>query len=87
MWVEVGTQFVRRWRAFFARLERIHFLNIEDPCHLWLLHDLFLPMIEADCDAFREEWNAHPISGLPGDRSPNVRTYKCPSFILMLTRV
>lgn len=73
MWVEVGTQFVRRWRAFFTRLERLHYLDISNSHHLWLLHFLFLDMINADCDEFREQWNAHPISGCGQDRSPNVR--------------
>ncbi|KAF8512631.1 hypothetical protein JB92DRAFT_2830676 [Gautieria morchelliformis] len=32
------------------------------PNHLWLLQVLFLDPINADCDAFKAEWNAHPIS-------------------------
>ena len=73
MWVEVGRQFVRRWRAFFARLERLHFLDVHNPHQLWLLHLLFLDMINTDCDHFREEWNAHSISGQGHNFSPNVR--------------
>ncbi len=78
MWVEVGRQFVRRWRGFFSRLERMHYLNIEDPHHLWLLHYLFLEAINQDCQLFREEWNAHPLSGIAEDRSPNVSTTPSP---------
>lgn len=73
MWVEMGSQFARRWRAFFTRLERLHHLNPEIPTHLWLLHFLFLDLIDADCQEFKRNWNAHPISGRGGDRSPNVR--------------
>lgn len=72
LWVEVGTQFARRWRAFFLRLQNLHYLDPEDQSHLWLLHFLFLEDINADCRAFRDEWNAHPISGLGHGRSPNV---------------
>ncbi|KAI0038401.1 hypothetical protein FA95DRAFT_1505714 [Auriscalpium vulgare] len=61
-WVDVGAQFCRRWRAFFTRLENLHSLDPTDPQHLWLLHKLFLPLINNDCDAFRSEWNSHPIS-------------------------
>ncbi|KAH7906323.1 hypothetical protein BJ138DRAFT_1016435, partial [Hygrophoropsis aurantiaca] len=63
LWVEVGTQFARRWRAFFTRLERLHRLNVEKPEHLWLLSTLFLGAINEDCDDFRHEWNSHPIGG------------------------
>jgi hypothetical protein len=59
----VGTQFARRWRAFFTLLERLHGLNPEKPEHLWLLHLLFLDDLNQDCNAFQDEWNHHPISG------------------------
>ncbi|KAH7903832.1 hypothetical protein BJ138DRAFT_1019989 [Hygrophoropsis aurantiaca] len=71
LWVEVGSQFACSWRAFFYRLERLHRLDRENPAHLWLLHYLFLDEINADCQSFQDEWNAHPISGEGHDRSPN----------------
>ncbi|KAJ6466902.1 hypothetical protein C8R45DRAFT_838712, partial [Mycena sanguinolenta] len=71
LWVEVGSQFARRWRAFFYRLERMHGLDRTDPHHLWLLHFLFLDLLNEDCATFQEEWNAHPISGEGHDQSPN----------------
>ncbi|KAJ7485618.1 hypothetical protein FB451DRAFT_1023495 [Mycena latifolia] len=71
LWVEVGTQFARRWRAFFTRLGRLHHLNRKDPNHLWLLHKLFLAALNLDCREFQEEWNLHPISGrTTNDQSP-----------------
>ncbi|KAJ7582483.1 hypothetical protein C8J56DRAFT_791666, partial [Mycena floridula] len=70
IWVEVGTQFARQWRAFFYRLERHHHLNHENPRHLWLLQYLFMGPINADCDTFRNEWNSHPISGEGRNQSP-----------------
>lgn len=72
MWVEVGSQFARAWRAFFFRLEDLHGLERKNPFHLWLLHYLFLDLINQDCNEFVESWNAHPISGAGHDRSPNV---------------
>lgn len=73
LWVEVGTQFVRHWRAFFSRLERLHGLNIEKTGHLWLLQGLFLDAINDDCKTFREEWNLHPIAGpSTNNKSPQV---------------
>ncbi|KAJ7628783.1 hypothetical protein FB45DRAFT_748447, partial [Roridomyces roridus] len=70
LWVEVGSQFARRWRAFFYRLEAIHNLDRSNHTHLWLLHRLFLPMINADCADFQAEWNSHPISRAGHDQSP-----------------
>ncbi|KAJ7757362.1 hypothetical protein DFH07DRAFT_742186, partial [Mycena maculata] len=71
IWVEVGTQFARRWRAFFTRLGRLHQLDRKNPGHLWLLHQLFLPELNEDCQEFQEEWNFHPISGrMTSDQSP-----------------
>ncbi|KAK7016173.1 hypothetical protein R3P38DRAFT_3321557 [Favolaschia claudopus] len=70
LWVEVGSQFARRWRAFFYRLEALHGLDRGNPHHLWLLHFLFLDLINEDCDSFRSEWNCHPISGEGHDQSP-----------------
>ncbi|KAJ7041723.1 hypothetical protein C8F04DRAFT_946730 [Mycena alexandri] len=71
LWVEVGTQFARRWRAFFTRLGRLHHLDRKNPGHLWLLHRLFLPALNKDCQEFQEEWNLHPISGrMTSNQSP-----------------
>ncbi|KAJ7254470.1 hypothetical protein C8J57DRAFT_1076161, partial [Mycena rebaudengoi] len=61
LWVEVGTQFARRWRGFFTRLERMHGLDHDNPHHLWLLHYLFLDAINLDCQEFQAEWNCHPL--------------------------
>ncbi|KAJ7194299.1 hypothetical protein GGX14DRAFT_378095, partial [Mycena pura] len=71
LWVEVGTQFARRWRAFFTRLGRLHHLDRKQPFHLWLLHRLFLSALNDDCKEFQEEGNLHPISGrMSNDQSP-----------------
>ncbi|KAJ4465421.1 hypothetical protein C8J55DRAFT_407249, partial [Lentinula edodes] len=71
LWVEVGSQFGRAWRAFFFRLEGLHGLDRKNRHHLWLLHTLFLDEINNDCKEFQENWNAHPISGEGHDCSPN----------------
>lgn len=63
LWVEVGTQFARQWRAFFTRLEEQYFLDVKNPGHLWLLSILFLDQINADCEQFIMNWNLHGISG------------------------
>ena len=78
LWVEVGRNFCRNWRAFFGRLEDEFGLDHSNPGHIWLLQTLFLDAINTDCDLFVQEWNAHPISGRDTkDMSPQVR----PQFI------
>ena len=72
LWVEVGRRFVRQWRAFFTQLERCHLLERKNPQHCWLLHHLFVHLINEDCQKFCDEWNAHPLSGAIGGHSPNV---------------
>ncbi|KAG2088635.1 hypothetical protein BD769DRAFT_1309248, partial [Suillus cothurnatus] len=61
LWVKVGTQFARRWRAFFTQLENYHGLNPQTTYHIWLLQTLFLDEINLDCLNFQAEWNCHPI--------------------------
>lgn len=74
----MGSQFVRQWRAFFLRLERLHNLNHQNPAHIWLIHFLFLDEINADADAFCEDWNHHPLSGKGiNNQSPHVSLCIC----------
>ena len=73
LWVEVGRNFCRNWRAFFGRLDSQFGLDCSNPSHIWLLQTLFLNDINTDCDSFIREWNAHPISGHDtNDMSPQV---------------
>ena len=78
LWLEGGRHFARGWRAFFTRLERLHFLDRNDPHHLWLLHQLFLDDIQDDCNKFCNHWNRHPLSGKGENMCPLV----CSSFFL-----
>ena len=75
LWLECGRHFARGWRAFFTRLERLHFLDRGNPHHIWLLHTLFLDEIQEDCDEFCKHWNSHPLSGKGGSMSPLVRPF------------
>ncbi|KAI6004527.1 hypothetical protein F5J12DRAFT_722334 [Pisolithus orientalis] len=73
LWVKVGSQFARCWCAFFAQLECVHMLDIENPLHIWLLHTLFLNDINHDYQVFWEEWNCHPMDGAgTNNKSPLV---------------
>ncbi|KAH0827526.1 hypothetical protein J3R83DRAFT_4239 [Lanmaoa asiatica] len=70
LWVDLGINFVRRWRAFFIRLEDIHMLDVSNAHHLWLLQHLFLGYLNDDCQQFQRDWNHHPISKRGHNQSP-----------------
>ncbi|KAN0093291.1 Integrase catalytic domain containing protein [Tylopilus felleus] len=70
LWVDTGINFVCRWKAFFVRLEDIHYLDVGNPHHLWLLHFLFLRKLNDDCQQFQHDWNHHPISKRGHNQSP-----------------
>lgn len=73
LWVEVGTQFARRWKVFFLRLEADYHLDRNNTSHIWLLHTLFLDDINVDCERFCKNWNSHGVSGKgTRHRSPEV---------------
>ena len=44
-------------------------LHPDDPCDLFMLHEVFLPILQTALDDMRDMWNEHPIrrrSGVPG---------------------
>lgn len=72
LWVEVGKQFMRAWHAFFLRLERLYSLKRKNGVHLWLICELFVSLINADCKTFVEVWNNHSINNADiGHMTPN----------------
>lgn len=80
LWVEVGSQFVRRWKVFFKRLEAEYGLIKTNKTHLWLLHHLFLQDINEDSGRFQEDWNRHGVSGeVTQSRAPEVSSANLPS--------
>ncbi|VDB89332.1 unnamed protein product [Peniophora sp. CBMAI 1063] len=70
LWLDLGIQTIRQWRAFFMRLERLHHLDVKNQAHLWLLHKLFLPLIDQQCQSFKADWNAHSVS-TESNRTPD----------------
>jgi hypothetical protein len=73
VWVEVGVQFARRWKAFFERLEEHYFLRPDKPEHLWLLNTLFLEEINQDVQMFVHHFNNHGVKNSDmGSKTPKV---------------
>lgn len=72
LWYDVTEGFGRKWKDFFYNLEDHHHLDVSNPTHIWLLHVLFLPAINADALAWAEGWNSHKIQ-LDGERRRSPR--------------
>lgn len=71
LWVDVTAQVGATWHDFFVLLELRHGLSTDNPDHKWLLHTLFLPMINMELEFFAEAWNQHRIQIRHGpNRSP-----------------
>jgi len=71
LWVDVTAQVGAFWADLFAELELRHGLDINNAHHIWLLHHLFLPVINRQLEFFTEAWNQHRIQIRNGpNRSP-----------------
>jgi hypothetical protein len=61
LWVDVTAGFLRKWKDFFLDLELHEGLDVELDTHVWLLHHLFLPEIDADAQEWAGAWNSHKL--------------------------
>lgn len=67
LWVDVMKGYVGKWVEFFKDLEQFHGLDTNSEQHIWLLHYLFLGMINEDALKWSAAWNQHCMR-LPGDQ-------------------
>lgn len=71
LWVDVTAQVGSTWADFFTNLELYHGLDINNVYHIWLIHYLFLPLINQQLTFFADSWNQHRIQIRDGpNRSP-----------------
>jgi hypothetical protein len=71
LWVDVTVQVGAFWAEIFIQLELHHGFDINSANHIWLLHHLFLPIINQQLAFFAESWNQHRIQIRNGpNRSP-----------------
>jgi hypothetical protein len=61
LWVNVTLSLGDKWHNFFHLLELQHGLDRNCRNHLWLLHTLFLDMINTELDFFVHTWNNHRL--------------------------
>ncbi|KAG1786235.1 hypothetical protein EV424DRAFT_1326444 [Suillus variegatus] len=61
LWVDVTNGLGQKWKEFFQTLEAYDNLNVNNDSHLWLLHFLFLPLINDDVGQWVASWNRHVL--------------------------
>jgi hypothetical protein len=61
LWVDVTNGIGQKWKEFFQTLEAYDNLNVNNDSHLWLLHFLFLPLINDDVGQWVASWNHHVL--------------------------
>jgi len=67
LWVDVTNGVGLKWKEFFHTLEASDGLDPNNSAHLWLLQQLFLPMINEELEQWAAAWNHHVI-GRTGER-------------------
>lgn len=60
--MDVTNGFGAKWKEFFSLLEVQHGLDTNIDAHLWLLHHLFLSLINEDAETWAASWNQHVLS-------------------------
>ncbi|XP_044183537.1 uncharacterized protein LOC122964112 [Acropora millepora] len=61
LWRDVFRCFGNVFYYTFKSMEESGLLDITNPLHLFVLHYVYLPRINAAIDSFVEAWNKHPI--------------------------
>jgi hypothetical protein len=61
LWVDVRNGTTNVYCDLFNFLEEEGLLDADNETHLWALHHVFLPRINASLDKFRLQWNNHGL--------------------------
>jgi hypothetical protein len=80
LWVDWTSGVGSKWKTFFQNLEVYDDLNIDLPSHIWLLHHLFLNIINTEALEWANAWNSHTMT-LPGQRNDSPHALRFFSII------
>ena len=69
LWAEVNRVSSALYKDVFQFLENSNALDSLDEVHLWALHYVYLPRINASLDEFKSQWNHHGLR-TTGHQSP-----------------
>ncbi|KAG1737484.1 uncharacterized protein EDB91DRAFT_1054992 [Suillus paluster] len=62
LWVDWTSMIGSKWKTFFQDLEVTGGLNPDNTAHIWLLHHLFLPLINQEATQWANAWNMHKMA-------------------------
>lgn len=66
LWRDVFQSCIILYYNIFNYLEEVHELDVENEVHLFCLHYVYLPKINASITSFQEAWNCHPMQSESG---------------------
>ena len=64
LWRDLFQSCVILFYKLFNRMEEIMILDVENEIHLFSLHYIFIPRINAALSGFLQAWNNHPLSSM-----------------------
>lgn len=64
LWRDVYTGCTILYYNIFSHMEEENILDIENDIHMFALHYVYLPRINASLSSFKEAWNNHPMSSV-----------------------
>ena len=64
LWRDLFQSCVILFYQLFYRMEEAMILNIENEIHLFCLHYIYIPRINASLNHFLNAWNNHPLSSM-----------------------
>ncbi|VDI06910.1 Hypothetical predicted protein [Mytilus galloprovincialis] len=70
LWLDLYEGCTNVFYDLFTFLEAEHILNIENEKHIFALHFVFIPKIQASLQIFLNQWNSHKLSSENG-KTPN----------------
>lgn len=62
LWQDVNIACVAQFYELFVYMEESGILNVNNECHLFCLHFVFIPRFNSQLKAFQEGWNNHGLT-------------------------
>ena len=66
LWRDVFQSCIILYYNIFRYLEEMQELNVDNELHLFCLHHVFIPQINASLQSFQQAWNSHPMQSERG---------------------
>ena len=61
LWVDTWMGVVNTYHSLFSEMEATGILDCCNDKHIWALHYVFIPRINASLQSFRHQWNCHGL--------------------------